>query len=56
MIDLTVESFRCTTGISKLKVSFIMKIELEVTTTILLCDKKLDPSSSLDVKTTTWIQ
>jgi hypothetical protein len=33
-----------------------MKIELEVTITILLCNEKLDPSSSLDVKTTSWIQ
>jgi hypothetical protein len=53
MIDLTVESFHCTTGISKLKFFVIMKIELEVTTTILLCNEKLDPSNSLDVETTT---
>ena len=34
----------------------IMKIELEIPTTILVCNEKLDASSSLDAKTTTWIQ
>jgi hypothetical protein len=33
-----------------------MKIDLVFTTTILVCNEKLDPSSSLDVKTVTWIQ
>ena len=33
-----------------------MKIELEVTTTVLVCNEQLDPSSSFGVKTTTWTQ